>query len=177
MYINDRDFTAIHKRLFDEIERIAQDKKITTLDAQNFVSLHMLTDSGVNYPAIKKEPVKTVLGMAIHSLARLHTTNIAKEKIEALVETAKAVGHLHYMPLNTSLQERAKRAAEAKAQSDPRRKEKEFVHDCWIEWQSNPSNYKSKAAFARDMLTKCEHITSQKVIEDWCRVWEESEPC
>ena len=31
--------------------------------------------------------------------------------------------------------------------------------------------YKSKAAFARDMLEKCEHLTSTKKIEDWCREW------
>lgn len=56
--------------------------------------------------------------------------------------------------------------------SDPKQKDKEFVKSCWEAWQENKNNYASKAAFSRDMLEKCEHLTSQKKIEDWCRTWE-----
>ncbi|KAF0843440.1 hypothetical protein FNL37_0866 [Methylovorus glucosotrophus] len=56
--------------------------------------------------------------------------------------------------------------------ADPRQKEKSFVFDCWKKWKLDTSRYQSKASFARDMLEKCEHLTSQKKIEDWCRVWE-----
>ena len=40
--------------------------------------------------------------------------------------------------------------------------------------KKKPESYKSKAAFAKDMLTKCEKLDSQKVIEDWSRAWEKS---
>jgi uncharacterized protein YaaR (DUF327 family) len=66
----------------------------------------------------------------------------------------------------------AKKGALAKTASDPKQKEKSFVYGCWEKWQANPGNYKSKANFARDMLDKCEHLTSTKKIEDWCREWE-----
>lgn len=59
-----------------------------------------------------------------------------------------------------------------KLKRDPKQREKKFVRECWDTWQQNPESYKSKAAFARDMLTKCEHLESQKKIEDWCRAWE-----
>ncbi|MDP3279812.1 MAG: hypothetical protein U1D41_05850 [Nitrosomonas sp.] len=40
-------------------------------------------------------------------------------------------------------------------------------------WQRKPLSYKSKAAFAKDMLDKFGDILeSQKVIEGWCRNWE-----
>jgi len=62
--------------------------------------------------------------------------------------------------------------ARLKLQKDPKQIEKQFVFDCWRSWQAKPNAYNSKAAFARDMLTKCEHLSSQKKIEDWCREWE-----
>ena len=54
---------------------------------------------------------------------------------------------------------------------DPKKKEIEFVKECWGQWQLKPEKYRTKAAFARDMLNKCEHLISQKTIEDWCREW------
>lgn len=66
----------------------------------------------------------------------------------------------------------ARNGALAKKKSDPRQVEKIFIHECWKEWQKNPNRYASKAEFARDMLTKLDHLTSQKKIEDWCREWQ-----
>lgn len=66
----------------------------------------------------------------------------------------------------------ARNGALAKKKSDPRQVEKIFIRECWKEWQKNPNRYASKAEFARDMLTKSSHLTSQKKIEDWCREWE-----
>jgi chromosome segregation ATPase len=63
-----------------------------------------------------------------------------------------------------------------KAANDIRQKDKALVLTCWQQWQSRPDSYKSKAAFARDMLDKCEHLKSQKKIEDWCREWENQNP-
>ncbi|WP_069265318.1 hypothetical protein [Paraburkholderia nodosa] len=53
-----------------------------------------------------------------------------------------------------------------------KRRDLESVKDCWKEWQRSPSNYRSKAAFARDMLSKFENLASTKYIEDLCREWE-----
>lgn len=65
--------------------------------------------------------------------------------------------------------EMGRRGAIAKLKNDPKRNEKNFIHECWQEWQKKPENYQSQAAFGRDMLTKCNHLTSQKKIEGWCR--------
>ncbi len=64
------------------------------------------------------------------------------------------------------------RGAMARVLRDPKQKDKKFVYTCWQEWQNNPERYASKAAFARDMLEKCEHLVNYKIIEDWCRKWE-----
>ena len=68
----------------------------------------------------------------------------------------------------------AKHASIAKLKKDPKQKEKIFVFDCWKAWQEKPSSYKFKSDFAKDMLDKCEHLESQKKIEDWCRDWEKT---
>lgn len=65
----------------------------------------------------------------------------------------------------------ASSGGQARWKADPKSKEKDFVFERWKSWQANPSQYKSQAKFARDMLDKCEHLESQKVIEDWCRAW------
>ena len=77
---------------------------------------------------------------------------------------------------NQSLQQaRSKFAAESamlRYKNDPKQKEKVFVRECWDAWQKKPKSYTGKADFARSMLDKCEHLKSQKKIEDWCRDWE-----
>lgn len=67
----------------------------------------------------------------------------------------------------------ARKKAIAKHMKDPRTLDKAFVKECWQCWRESPSKYRSKAAFARDMLDKVEHLESTKKIEDWCRKWEE----
>lgn len=64
----------------------------------------------------------------------------------------------------------------AKLAKDPKQTERRFVLQCWKGWKENPARYSSKAAFARDMLEKCEHLISSKKIEDWCRIWERTQP-
>ena len=70
----------------------------------------------------------------------------------------------------------AKEASNAKLKKDPKQTEKSFVFDCWKTWQEKPRSYKYKSDFAKDMLDKCEHLESQKKIEDWCRDWEKTHP-
>lgn len=68
--------------------------------------------------------------------------------------------------------------AQAKLACDPRQVAKQFVKQCWQTWQEEPERYKSKAAFARDMLLQdqCKSLKSQVKITDWCRAWERSHP-
>lgn len=65
-----------------------------------------------------------------------------------------------------------KKGGDIRWNGDPKKTEKVFVKNCWLDWQQSPLNYKSKAAFANDMLDKCEYLKSQKRITDWCREWE-----
>ena len=67
---------------------------------------------------------------------------------------------------------RAKNAAAAMLKKSLTQTEKRFVLECWQDWQSGKLQYESKAAFAREMLDKCEKLKNTKTIEDWCRKWE-----
>jgi hypothetical protein len=68
--------------------------------------------------------------------------------------------------------ERARNAAVAKRDNDPKQDDKTAVREHWDLWQTHSSRYRGKAAFARDMLDKYESLRSQGVIERWCRAWE-----
>lgn len=72
--------------------------------------------------------------------------------------------------------ELAKFAVQSKLAADPKQIEKKFVYQCWQDWQKKPDSYNGKAAFARDMLAKYETLTSQPVIEGWCRDWGKANP-
>ncbi|MFM0394245.1 hypothetical protein [Paraburkholderia phytofirmans] len=73
----------------------------------------------------------------------------------------------------------AGKGGKARAQNDPKQGEKRFVYDCWQDWKAGRRQYKSNAAFAVDMLDKCEHVQSVKSIETWCTRWGRGEdiPC
>ncbi len=110
-----------------------------------------------------------ISNMILHKT--VDSTNMLIEKFNTLAATE---------PVNLNIQalfdqfkhDLAKSGGISRAVNDPKQKEKAFVLECWQEWQKKPDNYKSKAEFARDMLNKTEHLTSQKKIEDWCREWE-----
>lgn len=95
---------------------------------------------------------------------------IEKNPVDALV-----MQRIVWELLGAEKSHRARNNANKRHEDDPKQKEKDFVCECWIAWQTEPKQYKSKAAFARAMLDKCEHLTSQKKIEDWCRDWENAE--
>lgn len=65
-------------------------------------------------------------------------------------------------------------AVMAKLSRDPKQQAKTAVYGCWQQWQNDPMQYRSKSAFARDMLDAYSLLQSQKKIEDWCREWEYS---
>lgn len=51
------------------------------------------------------------------------------------------------------------------------------VREWWERWQSDPSMYKSKAAFARIMCDKySDELESTQVIERWCTEWQRNRP-
>lgn len=66
----------------------------------------------------------------------------------------------------------AKIAAKARHRNDPKQIDKLKIHDHWLDWQKDPELYLSKAKFSKDMLDAYPTLTSQKKIEDWCRLWE-----
>lgn len=65
----------------------------------------------------------------------------------------------------------AQMGAKAKLAADPKQAAKVLVRECWDDWQKQPDRYKSKAAFAKDMLTKYESLENTNVIARWCRIW------
>lgn len=69
----------------------------------------------------------------------------------------------------------ARRAAHASHANRPIAKARDHVRDCWVAWQTQPSQYKTTAAFARDMVDKFpDEITSPVTVERWVRQWRES---
>jgi hypothetical protein len=123
-----------------------------------------------------------IMVMAIHALIEIDNALISLKLREsgavvAACEAANALSNLLALDsgdqkLQEARRDLAYRGAIARIERDPKQKEKTFIHECWQRWQQSPETYASKAAFARDMLSKCEHLTSQKKIEDWCREWE-----
>ena len=99
------------------------------------------------------------------------------EAVVAAIEAANSLSNAMAIESGSAREqeirrEMAYRSAMEKLRRDPKQQEKGFVRECWNEWQQNADRYKTKAAFAKDMLTKCDHLSSQKKIEDWCREWE-----
>ena len=106
---------------------------------------------------------------------------VGGDYLHAVIGAVRAFGNFQALATgNTELRKaRSKQAmlgARERHARDPKQTEKLFVYECWKEWRLKPANYNGKAAFARDMLTKCEHLESTKVIEDWCREWENPKP-
>lgn len=59
--------------------------------------------------------------------------------------------------------------------NDGKQAAKKLVYECWLEWQKYPSRYKSKDAFATDMLGKQDSLINHRHITNLCREWENSE--
>ncbi|MBI3376593.1 MAG: hypothetical protein HY017_33165 [Betaproteobacteria bacterium] len=92
--------------------------------------------------------------------------------VEEHAPSAGVVALLFFVARDKIKSEQGRKNALARLKKDPRQQEKKLVFECWQEWRKKPDNYESKAAFARDMREKVEHLKSQKKIEDWCREWE-----
>jgi len=59
----------------------------------------------------------------------------------------------------------------ALARHDRNNVDRKIVQDCHEEWRSKPTRYPSIAAFARDMIGKCEKVKDTRTIERWVREW------
>jgi hypothetical protein len=101
-----------------------------------------------------------------------HTQEARDAMLEMAAEAEITAAKSLVKGMNLAKVAQARRGAKAKLAKDPKQADKSFVKDCWLEWQRNADRYNGKAAFARDMLSKCENLISQKKIEDWCRGWE-----
>lgn len=66
----------------------------------------------------------------------------------------------------------AKKGAATRLAKSPKQQTKQQVRECWDAWQARPEVYKSKSAFARDMLDKFDDLKNQRVIEKWCLEWQ-----
>ncbi|WP_156909571.1 hypothetical protein [Ottowia thiooxydans] len=98
-------------------------------------------------------------------LKKIIATNLDEESISEFVS-------LTYQLRDSS---KARRRAINQHYAGPKQAAKQHVFDCWIRWQKNRHEYRSKSAFARAMLDKYDALGSQRVIERWCKEWE-SEP-
>ena len=70
----------------------------------------------------------------------------------------------------------ARSGAKNRWEKDPKTIAKQQVKECWDLWQVHPENYKSNAAFSRDMLMKFEELENSEVIQRWCRKWQAIQP-
>lgn len=112
--------------------------------------------SEINASGFSKDTISLL--MAAHRFLHAAEISISESNREALLKHANS--------------ESARKRAMIRHEKDPKQADRNFVFNCWKEWRKKPESYKGKAAFARDMLDKCENLESQKVIEDWCRRWE-----
>lgn len=120
---------------------------------------------GVLAPSIAGEAVGSLAATGALAGATSHDTS------GALVGAGATVTGNAFSGMTSSFAY-GRRLAQARWMNDPKTKDKAFVKECWLEWQKEPKRYTSKAEFARDMLTKCEYLISNRVIEDWVREWE-----
>jgi hypothetical protein len=152
--------------------------------------------TGTNYDPLKDKDVQGSMKalnnraviQTISAVSQLFHFRIAQAKIDVFAASAsvlKAWNLLFVAGTELATGERAfavvqaPRLLSAKSrgprwETDPKTQQKEKVRECWCAWQVTPKSYRTKAAFARDMLEKYEHLTSQKKIEDWCREWEKA---
>lgn len=114
--------------------------------------------------------------------ALMQKSNVA-ETLDKVAEAFLANGYHDYMLWHEiggedDYASRQRSNVRKKLDADPKQIAKKFVKDCWLTWQEEPERYKSKAAFAKDMLKQeqCKSLESQVKITDWCREWEKSHP-
>lgn len=147
-----------------EFNALIGKRMVTTMEAARTVGRYLV--ACIDDPRVKASP--EVLALMLDVQRTLNLLPFPSDKLPLAngprLEIERALGR----------KESSKKAIEAKKQLDRGGKfaAKESVRGCWLYWQKKPSNYKSKAKFASDMLFKFPELKSARVIEDWCREWE-----
>jgi hypothetical protein len=72
----------------------------------------------------------------------------------------------------------AMRGAIERHRRDPKQEHKQFIKQCWEEWQSKPTLYRTQSIFATDMLTKVPSdkdgnpvISHDTIVKKWIPEW------
>ena len=159
----------------ESTERLANEllAEYTPLQIAIIAAQHMI------YVDVLQEGVDSRQSL-IETLSMLNDSR--NQHIEALqCENEQKISTKNFQEIAKILWKKAKglnpsKGGIARHRNDPKAQEKSFIFECWQAWKRDPRTYKTKAAFARAMLEKCEHLESNKVIEGWCREWEQSEP-
>jgi|CXWL01.1.fsa_nt_gi hypothetical protein len=152
---HDCELVNVAWQLFQQTPKESGEDKVIYAELYFFLALIEIDNA---YMAMTFNPVDAVTS-AIEAANALANAIAIKSDNEKLKEVRRDMAY---------------QGAIARIRLDPKQNDKKFVFTCWQEWQDCPERYSSKASFARDMLEKCEHLVSNKKIEDWCREWEKS---
>lgn len=128
---------------------------------------------------IESVPLVVVQSMCLAAIyllvgERLHN-NSQPDGLNCLVRGEAEISFIRGLSYGVQMQDsqKARIAAFARHANDPKQESKAMVRECWDAWKIEPSRYKGKAAFAKDMRDKFPNLESQPVIERWCRNWEQ----
>jgi hypothetical protein len=148
----------------------ASDSKLVSI----VIKMHRVATRGATPDALSETRNKFLL----HALREIDST-IALIERQGVGAVASAIGVCEAMfvytrieAINTAKSLDGYFKRKTRKETDPKHQDKLNVYACWKLWRGKPSNYTSKAAFARDMREKYQNLISTKVIEDWCRKWE-----
>ncbi|MEN9902549.1 MAG: hypothetical protein RL651_1213 [Pseudomonadota bacterium] len=116
----------------------------------------------------------------IAELLSVATTQASKktktEVIDLLTGSDKLIAKISDIGGKLARVQTAKKAAIASYTKNSKRASKQAakagVREWWERWQSDPSMYEGKAAFARVMCDKFPVLESTQVIERWCTKWQ-----
>ncbi len=176
--ITDNGVESLIEELGDDVLSLEKQDLLRLL-AKAVFNIHIMMDERIN---LEFETYKALQNFSSGKEVAAHSLNeYTKTEVSELITNIKEIvgvkiaefGETATKQIKSDL---ARKGAYALLAKDPRQTEKIFVFECWQKWQRKPDNYKSKAKFGKDMLEKCEHLTSQKKIEDWCREWEKANP-
>jgi hypothetical protein len=166
----EEEFFFEFNRLFDKLNDTYKEVTGYEFDIKNNKFLNEITDKSFDVDGKDRE------GMLSMALVIMQSSNEEASVVRLFQNYRLAMALSIYTESDISKEFFDKKikseAAKVRWQLDPRNTEKAFIKECWLDWKRVRSKYSSKAEFARDMLDKSQHLTSTKVIEDWCREWD-----
>ncbi len=146
----------------------AEDKEVQHYQISGMAALWLI-DNAITKAKVDGISIKFIEALSEAALFLGQAASVHKDIYRTSAERNEAIRkNKEFTHLQST---RASQNATKRHENDPRASEKKFIRECWNEWQSQPLQYKSNAAFARSMVEKCEHLTSHKAIENWCIGW------